>query len=114
MTFFDSEIVRSSITEIAIIQEDLQSMLFKIPYMDNDEKIKYIRLMETLLEKQKILYTRLSLSEDPSALKIKNRIKQSMIDLGIPDDMDISIIFNGMQNIIDRLKINLGISPGGG
>jgi hypothetical protein len=114
MTFFDSEIVRSSITEIAIIQEDLQSMFFKIPYMDNDEKIKYIQLMETLLEKQKILYTRLSLSEDPSALKIKNRIKQSMIDLGIPDDMDISIIFNGMQNIIDRLKINLGISPGGG
>ena len=33
--------------------------------MDKDEKINVIAMLEKLLEKQQILYTRLSLSEDP-------------------------------------------------
>ena len=111
MTFFDSEIVRSSIAEITILQEDLQSMLFKIPYMDKDGKIQYIQIMEKLLEKQKILHTRLSLSEDPSAILLKKRIEQSMIALGIPSDMDMNIIFNSMSELINNLKVDLGIIP---
>lgn len=110
MSFFNSEIVRSSIAEITILQEDLQSMLFKIPYMDRSEKIKYIELMEKLLDKQKILHTRLSLSDDPSALLMKKRIKQSIVALGVPSDMDMNIIFNSMSELINNLKTDLGIN----
>ena len=60
-----------------------------------------------MLEKQKVLYTRLSLSEDPEAVTMKKRIEDSAILMGMPEGMDMNIVFNDMSRVIKNMKENL-------
>ena len=45
--------------------------------MDKEEKLFHVSMLEKLLDKQKILYTRLSLSDDPEAKMMKQKIVDS-------------------------------------
>ena len=44
-----------------------------------------LRFLKDLIEKQKILYTRLSLSDDPEAKKMKENIIESASMMGLPN-----------------------------
>jgi len=74
VTFFDSEVVRAEIAEISELQEEIYENVFQFPRMSNQEKIDHVNLLQRLLNKQQILYTRLSLSDDPEAKKMKEKI----------------------------------------
>ena len=74
MSFFDSDVVRAEMTEIQELQEEVYSNVFKFPSMNKEEKMFHVALLEKLLDKQKVLYTRLSLSDDPEAKMMKQRI----------------------------------------
>ena len=54
-------------TEIQELQEEVYSNVFKFPSMNKEEKKFHVALLEKLLDKQKVLYTRLSLSDDPES-----------------------------------------------
>ena len=56
-------------TEIQELQEpkSVYTNVFKFSSMNKEEKLFHVGLLEKLIEKQKILYTRLSLSDDPDA-----------------------------------------------
>jgi hypothetical protein len=41
--------------------------------MSREEKLSHVDMLEKLLDKQKVLYTRLSLSDDPEAKQMKER-----------------------------------------
>ena len=75
MRFFKSEVVRAEMAEISELQEEIYGSVFKFSFMSKKEKIHHVNLLEKLLDKQKVLYTRLSLSNDPEAQDMKNRIK---------------------------------------
>ena len=72
--------------------------------MTLEEKKFHVSLLEKLLDKQKTLYTRLSLSEDPEAKDMKNKIMDSAVMMGMPQNMDMNIIFNNMSSLIDLMK----------
>ena len=63
--------------------------------------------MSELLEKQKVMYTRLSLSNDPQAIEMKEKLQQSVTMLGFPEGTDMSILFEGMRKTIESLKQNV-------
>ena len=107
MSFFDSEVVRAEMTEISELQEDVYKSVFAFPTMDNGEKLEHINLLQRLLQKQKILYTRLSLSEDPEAKEMKKRIMDSAVLMGLPKGTDMNIIFTNMERLIDVMKSQL-------
>ena len=67
MSFFQSDVVRSEMVEISELQEEVYSNVFKFPSMPKEEQYRHIDLLERLIEKQQIMYTRLSLSDDPEA-----------------------------------------------
>ena len=104
MSFFDSDVVRAEMTEIQELQEEVYSSVFKFPSMDKEEKKFHVSLLERLLEKQKVLYTRLSLSDDPEAKMMKTRIVESATMMGLPKDVDISVIFSNMGKMLDAMK----------
>mgnify|MGYP003120568857 FL=1 len=104
MSFFDSEVVRAEMTEIQELQEEVYSNVFKFPSMNKEEKKFHVALLEKLLDKQKILYTRLSLSDDPEAKMMKSRIVESATMMGLPKDVDISVIFSNMGKMLDAMK----------
>ena len=63
MSFFDSEVVRVEMHEISQLQEEVYESIFKFPSMSREDKLNHVEMLERLLDKQKILYTRLSLSD---------------------------------------------------
>ena len=104
MNFFDSEVVRAEVAHIAELQEDLYQSAFKFYSMDKEEKLKHVELISTLLEKQRVLYTRLTLSDDPAAKQMKDNIMASAKMMGLPDDIDMSVVFANMEKMINQMK----------
>ena len=90
--------------EISELQEEIYTNVFKFPTMPKEDKQYHIEILERLIEKQKVLYTRLSLSEDPEAKKMKENIIQSAGQMGLPNNVDISILFKQMSTMVDKMK----------
>ena len=107
MSFFGSEVVRAEMTEIAELQEEVYLNIFKFPAMNKEEKINHVELLEKLLDKQKILYTRMSLSDDPEAKEMKDHIVQSATMMGLPSGVDMNIIFNNMSKMLEVMKTQI-------
>jgi hypothetical protein len=104
MSFFNSEVVRAEMTEISELQEEVYQNVFKFPTMNKEEKLFHVAILERLLDKQKILYTRLSLSDDPEAVEMKERILQSASMMGLPPNVDMNVIFNNMTRMLEVMK----------
>jgi len=104
MSFFDSEVVRKEMTDIQELQEEVYGSVFNFPQMNNEDKAYHIEILQELLEKQRILYTRMSLSDDPQAQKMKDNIQQSAVMMGMPKDVDMSIVFTNMEKMIDVMQ----------
>ena len=100
--FFESEIVRDAIKEMEQLQKQIIEETFKAPMMDKEQKKEHVELMRTFLEKQKNLYFRVSLSDDPEALEMKQRIQDAAEFLGFQGD-NINELFSEMENTLDRL-----------
>ena len=104
MSFFDSEIVRAEMTEIHELQEGVYENFMRFPYMNNADKAHHIDQLSKLLEKQKIVYARLSLSDDPDAKEMKDKILQSAKSMGLPANIDVAKLFDQMTEVISMMK----------
>ena len=110
MSFFNSDIVRSEMAEIQELQEEIYEQVMKFPYMNNADKAYHIELLEKLIDKQKIMYARLSLSEDPEAKRMKKELTESAAMMGLPQNVDMNIIWRQMADMIGMMKQQLDIS----
>jgi len=104
MSFFNSDVVRAEMTEIQELQEEIYRSVFQFPSMNKEEKLFHVALLEKLLNKQKVLYTRLSLSDDPEAQEMKERILESAAVMGLPKDVDMNIIFSNMNSMLATMR----------
>tara|TARA_Y100000385_G_scaffold209067_1_gene216871 strand:+ start:4034 stop:4378 length:345 start_codon:yes stop_codon:yes gene_type:complete len=104
LNFFDSEMVRAELTKISELQEDIYRNVFTFYEMDKESKINHVNLLQELLEKQRVLYTRMSLSDDPEAKEMKDRIIDSAKMMGLEEGMDISYMFGNMEKLLESLK----------
>ena len=100
--FFQSEIVREAIKEMEELQQRIIQDTFKAPLMNREEKKEHVELMRTFLEKQKNLYFRLSLSDDPEALEMKERIQDAAEFLGFKGN-NVNELFSEMETTLERL-----------
>ena len=107
MSFFKSEVVRAEMAEISEMQEEIYKNVFEFPRMSKEQKLSHVELLDKLLNKQKVLYTRLSLSDDPEAQDVKSHIENSAIMMGMPEGMDMNRVFNNISTIIENMKIQL-------
>ena len=102
--FFDSEIIQEEIEEINELQKMLYSNVMQFPSMERVDKIEHIDLLTELLEKQMVMYARLSLSDDPEAIRMKKHLQQSIPLMGFPTGTDMNLLFDGMKKTISQLK----------
>lgn len=102
--FFDSDIIQDELKEINKLQESLYGSILSFGMMDRDTKLEHIERLELLLEKQRVMYTRLSLSDDPQAVEMKENLRKSVALMGFPPDTDMSILFGSMTKTIESLK----------
>ena len=102
--FFESEIIRDELIAINRLQEEIYKNAFSFDDMDREEQLDHIDNLTELLDKQRVMYTRLSLSDDPKAKTMKGELEKSVLMLGFPPGTDISVLFNGMTQTIESLK----------
>ena len=102
--FFNSEIIQNELKEITKLQQSVYVTMLEFSSMSYNERIEHIGMLSVLLEKQKIMYARLSLSDDPEALTMKKHLEKSVQLMGFPAGTDISMLFDGMSKTIDKLK----------
>ena len=105
--FFDSEIIKKELKEINDLQRLVYYKAASFGVLNREDKLEHIEMLSELLEKQRVMYTRMSLSDDPEAVKMKNQLLKSVEVMGFPNGTDVSILFNGMSQTINNLKQQL-------
>ena len=107
MSFFQSEVIRVEMAEISELQEEIYTNVFKFPTMPKEDQLYHIEVLERLLEKQRIMYTRLSLSDDPQAKQMKKEITVSAEMMGLPQNLDMNILFSQMDKMVGAMREQL-------
>ena len=110
MSYFKSDIVQQEMKEIENLQGKVYKSVFLFPSMSKEDKVEHIEMMEDLLKRQRIFYTRLSLSDDPDAVKMKENIISQAKQLGFPPDVNLDYVFSNMVNMIENMKKSLNDS----
>ena len=111
MSFFDSEVVRAEMAEIHELQEEVYTNVFKFPTMSKDDQLYHVGILEKLLNKQRVLYTRVSLSDDPEAKEMKKSILEGARQMGLPTNVDMNILFANMNNMVSMMKKSIDKEP---
>ena len=104
MSFFDSDMVRAELAYIGELQEEVYGNAFKFPTMSKEDKKYHVDLLQKLIDKPRILYTRLSLSDDPEAQEMKQGIVNSTEMFGLPKDVDMNLVFDNMNQMVEVMK----------
>jgi len=102
--FFDSDFVKDEMETINDMQEEIYSQVFKFPELPLDEQLDHLDMLDDLLEKQQILYTRMKLSDDPRAMEMADNVRKSAIVMGFPKDVDCNLLFSNMRETLNRVR----------
>ena len=102
--FFESEIIQDELNDINEMQEKVYGSLLTFGQMSRDEKLEHIEMLTDLLDKQRVMYTRLSLSDDPQAVEMKENLRKSVAMMGFPPETDMQVLFNSMHATIKSLR----------
>tara|TARA_B100000131_G_scaffold243190_1_gene235801 strand:- start:19 stop:360 length:342 start_codon:yes stop_codon:yes gene_type:complete len=104
MSFFKSEVVRAEMAEIHELQQEVYGNVFKFQNMSSEDKSYHVDILEKLIEKQRVMYTRLSLSDDPDAKKMKQDIVDSASMMGLPKNLDMNKVWSDMTKMVDIMR----------
>jgi len=74
MKFFENERVRDEVIYLQETFAQLQRVATDFPYMEHDDKKDFLEECMDLIDKQKIMYTRISLSDDEDAQEMKRQM----------------------------------------
>ncbi len=102
--FFESEIVQDELNEINELQQEIYGKIMNITNLSREDQTEHIEKLKVLLDKQRVMYTRLALSDDPLAKQMKKQLEDSVQLMGFPQGTDIQILFDGMKQTIDNLS----------
>jgi hypothetical protein len=102
--FFNSDIIQEELGEINRLQEEIYGSLLSFSAMDRKTKMEHVEMLQILLDKQRVMYTRLSLSDDPHAIEMKENLRKSVALMGFPPETDMLVLFDSMNKTIESLK----------
>jgi len=102
--FFQSEIIREELSEINRLQEKIYGSLMSFGMMTREDKLEHVEILTNLLEKQRVMYTRLSLSDDPQAVEMKENLRKSVALMGFQPETDMQTLLDSMYATIQSLR----------
>ena len=106
-SFFQSELVRGDIQEMATLQEYCFRCATNLALLDKERKLEYFEALRKLIEKQKIFYTRLSLSEDPEAKSVIDNMRNAIVMLGGNSKLTVLDMFDDLLKKITLFENHL-------
>lgn len=103
-SFFDSEIVQEEMHEIAEMQREVCLELPYFNFMRKPEKEKHINKILELIEKQRVLFTRFSLTDDSDAKALRETFINTMSMMGYGESSDIQTVLLNMKEAMLKYK----------
>ena len=100
--FFKSAQVRAALAELAEIQDDLAHTMSSPRILSDDEKKDYVRKLKLFLEKQKLFFFRVSLSDDPEAVQVKEHILDTAQMFGFKEMTGMDKFFQQLDDTIKK------------
>lgn len=104
MDFFDNEIIRSEAAELIEVFEDIQYLLHSHKFRTQKGGLKYLSLMERLLELQEMIFFRAKYSDQPDAKEYIAVLNKTLPFVANDDETDPSQVFRRMKEEISNLK----------
>ena len=106
--FFNSDMVKKTIMELAQLQQQLVTEMPYLPAMDGDQKREHLETLKTFLEKQKLFFFRISLSDDPDAKEMKDRLLDAAKLFGVHDEINtMESFFEKLDSTIKELEASI-------
>jgi|TARA_B100000131_G_scaffold38243_1_gene34698 hypothetical protein len=103
--FFKSDVVKRSIAELSGLQQQLVMQMPYLPIMKPEQKKEHLRALKTFLEKQKLFFFRISLSDDKDAIEMKERLMDSTKMFGVQSEINtMDAFFAKLDDTIKELE----------
>ena len=102
--FFQSELVRGDIQEMATLQEFCFRSATNLALLDKERKLEYFEALRKLLEKQKIFHARLQLSDDPEAKSVLDNMKNAVVMLGGNPNLSVNDMFDDLLKKLEAFE----------
>ena len=110
--FFKSEMVRGDLQEMMELQQTCFRYASSFPILDTDRRIEYLEALKLLLEKQKIMYHRMSLSDDEEARTVVENMRVAVVMLGGNPDLTVGDMFRDLETKVNIMMDNLKSGTG--
>jgi len=107
MSFFQSELVRGDIQQMMELQQFCFRSAMNFVLLDEKRKLDYFEKLELLIEKQKIFYYRIKLSDDPEAVSVLETMKQGIVMLGATPGTTVEQMFDELLEKVRFMKDKL-------
>lgn len=106
--FFKSEMVRGDLQEMTELQQFCMKSMVAFPVLSKEKKKEYFDVLEQLIEKQKIFYARVSLSDDPEAIDMAESMRQATVMmLGATENQTVNEMFDELLEKVRVMKDQL-------
>ena len=78
--------------------------MMTFPVLSTEKQLEYFDVLETLIEKQKVFYMRLTLSDDPEAKEFIQSMKDGIVLLGAEPTDNLLEMFDELLDKVGQLK----------
>ena len=103
--FFKSDHVQNSSMELTMLQQQLATEMPYLARMNYNQKVEHLTTLKTFLEKQKLFFFRISLSNDKEAIEMKERLMDASKLFGVHDEINtMEAFFQKLDNTIKELE----------
>tara|TARA_Y100000766_G_C18870429_1_gene587978 strand:+ start:585 stop:923 length:339 start_codon:yes stop_codon:yes gene_type:complete len=109
--FFQSELVRGDIQEMATLQEFCFRSAQNLMLLSKEAKMEYFEALTLLIDKQKIFHARCKLSDDPEAKSVCDNMKNIIVMLGGDPKLSVDDIFDDLLTKIKGFQKQLDKHP---
>ena len=105
---FKSDQVQSTIAELTALQQQLVTEMPYLNMMKPEQKKDHLVTLKTFLEKQKLFFFRISLSNDKEALEMKQRLIDATKMFGVDNEMEnMDAFFEKLNETIDEIEASI-------
>ena len=105
--FFKSEQVRNDIFEMENLQRDLALTMSSGRVLNDEERKEHVEKLKLFLEKQKLFFFRVSLSDDPEAVQVKDHILETAQMFGFKEMTGMDKFFQQLDETIKKVEKDL-------
>jgi len=104
MDFFDNEIIRAEAAELMETFQEIQSLLMSQKFRSQEGSLRYLNLVERLLELQEMIFFRAKYSKEEDAKEYIEVLNKTLPIVSKEGETDPSQVFRRMKQELAEMR----------